>query len=100
MVGEHLSQVRVDTVRTVLDTLIALSRLTAAILRRYFSILRASPQMANPYVSIEVTSKAKSVCVRVGVWVCLCVGVSVCGCVCACARILLYVLFNFLLLYI
>ena len=49
-----------DTVRNALDTLRALSRLTAAILRRYFSILRASPQMAIPYVSIEVTTETKS----------------------------------------
>ena len=38
-----------DTVRKALDTLRALRRLTAAILRRYFSILKASTQMAVPY---------------------------------------------------
>ena len=49
-----------DTVRKALGTLSALNRLTAAIFHWYFSILRALPQMAIPYLSIEVTTEAKS----------------------------------------
>ena len=49
-----------DTILKALDTLRALSWLTAAFLRQYFSILTASAQMAIPYVSIEVTTEAKS----------------------------------------
>ena len=41
-------------------TLRALSRWTTVILRLYFLILRASSQMAISYVSIEVSTEAKS----------------------------------------
>ena len=49
-----------DTVRKTQDTLRALSRLTAAIFRRHSLILRASPQMAIPYVTMEATTEARS----------------------------------------
>ena len=49
-----------ETVRKAQDTLRALSRLTAAIFRRHFLILRASPQMAISYVSVEIATDTRS----------------------------------------
>ena len=49
-----------ETVRKAQDILRALSRLTAMIFRRHSLILRASPQMSIPYVSMEITTDARS----------------------------------------
>ena len=47
-----------DTAQKVQDTLRALSPFTAAICRRHSLILRTSPQMAIPYMSMEVTTRS------------------------------------------